>query len=438
MSLDRSKHPPDERPRTHGMPRIAYVLKRFPRLSETFILNEILELERQGVEIEIFSLLEPPREPRHALLRMVQAPVTYLSPLAREGQSKNRGEESLAGKLAKALDHHGGSFGDLFCAKTEQEVRRLYFKATALSLLTQAAGISHLHAHFGSDATTVALLASRLSGIPYSYTAHARDIYHTYVSREIDDHVRRLKMIEAAFVVTVSDYNLRRLSGLCPPTQRHKLHRLYNGVDLSRFCLSRLHPTTPIILGVGRLIEKKGFSDLVAACRVLRDRGFRFRCLIVGDGPERASLEAKIDEADLTSQVELLGPLPQEELVAMLAAARVFALPCVISASGDRDGLPTVLLEALAAAVPVVTTSVAGNPEIVTHQANGLLVPPNNPAAFGEALARLLGDPAEAERMGRSGRLMAEEKFDLRNNVAELKVHFLRSSEHARLDRRCA
>jgi len=414
--------------------RIGYVLKRFPRLSETFVLNEILALERQGVEIEIFSVLKPPREERHSLLSEVRAPVTYLPSVSNLDRIQMmQGLSAAPVSFAEAIGPGLEGFGPLFPAKTSQDVATLHLKAAALAVLAQQRGLYHLHAHFGSDATTVALLAGRLAGIGYSFTAHARDIFHTYASPEADNAMRRLKLREAKFTITVSDYNrayLRELAPLAAP----RIHRLYNGIDLNRFrpAPERRHPG--LIVAVGRLIEKKGFGDLIAACAMMRDAGARFRCQIIGDGPLRGELAAAIDRAGLSDMVELTGPATQENLIAMMGRAAIATLSCVVSASGDRDGLPTVLLEGMALGLPVVTTTTSGGPEIVAHGETGLLVEPGDPASLAASLASLLAEPEAAARMGQAGRKRAERLFSLERNVAVLTDHFRAATGAERLE----
>lgn len=404
--------------------RIGYVLKRFPRLSETFILNEILALERAGIEVEIFSLLRPPKEEgRHALLAEVKAPVTYLpSSVSAARLTLKTGLDAEAGSLPDFYDDLEVS-PPFLSGKSPQDVALLHLKSGLLAFLAHRRGIRHFHAHFGSDATTAALLLSRLTGGSFSYTAHARDIYHTYVSPLNDAQMRRAKMMEAEFIVTVSDYNAKHLRKLCPDAA-HRVHRLYNGIDLTRFVPDQDARRPGRIVAVGRFIEKKGFPILIEACRILRDRGHAFDCLILGDGPMRGELEAQITQLGLMNRVRLGGSLPQEQLIAEMKTGAMVTLPCIVSESGDRDGLPTVLLEAMALGLPVVTTTVSGGPEIVVEGETGHLCPPGNPSALAAALEGLLDAPERAAEMGVAGRIRAERLFDLETNVASLRALF--------------
>lgn len=402
--------------------RVGYVLKRFPRLSETFILNEVLELERQGVHVEIFSLLRPPEEQRHALLSQIKANVTYLP-----GASLAEGwtvREGLDKPRRAAMDALVSSGDPLFSGKMPTEICKLHLKGATVAMLARERGLEHLHAHFGSDATTVALLAGRLVAIPFSFTAHARDIYHTYVDPASDDAMRRVKIAEASFVATVSEFNRKHLAALMGLGEADHVHRLYNGIDLTRFRPSFAGREPGLILAVGRFVEKKGFRDLIDACAALGYSGRKFRCILVGDGPDRPMLQGRAEELGLENKIEFAGAMPQEDLLALMAQASVMALPCVVGESGDRDGLPTVLLEALAAGMPAVTTTVSGGPEIVEDGKNGYLIPPGKSAALADALGRILDDPSHAKSMGEAGRHKAETLFDLRQNVTTLRGYF--------------
>ena len=403
--------------------RVGYILKRFPRLSETFILNEIIALERAGVEVEIFSLLRPPAEDRHALLSELKAPVTYMpSVVSAAHLTIKTGLEADTANFTDFFDETRLR-SPIFSGKSARDMAMLHLKAGVLAFLALRRGLRHFHAHFGSDAATAALLLSRLTGGSFSYTAHARDIYHTYVSPLDDARMRRAKMAEARFVVTVSDYNAAHLRSLCPDAAS-RIHRLYNGIDLTRFVADDCARRPGRIVSVGRFIEKKGFPVLVEACRLLRDRKQSFECLILGDGPMRAELEAQIARSGLGDVVRLGGSLPQERLIAEMQTGAVVALPCIVSESGDRDGLPTVLLEAMALGLPVVTTTVSGGPEIVVDGETGSLCPPGDPAALAAALENLLANPDRAAAMGVAGRIRAERLFDLEKNVAQLQVMF--------------
>ncbi|MFQ5946240.1 MAG: glycosyltransferase family 4 protein, partial [Anaerolineae bacterium] len=263
------------------------------------------------------------------------------------------------------------------------------------------------------------------TGIPYSFTAHAKDIYH----ESVDAALLKEKILGARFVITVSEYNRRHLAELAGEDLTGKILRLYNGIDMTRFQPDpSIYREPDLILAVGRLVEKKGFHHLVQACRLLQDRGCPFQCVIVGDGPEHAPLAQQIITLGLQDRVVLVGALSQERVLDTLKRATVMALPCLVSATGDRDGLPTVLLEALAVGLPAISTTLAGIPEIIDHGKTGLLVPPGDPMLLAKAIEEVLANPDLQERLAREGRSKAEEAFNIRKNVLVLGDLFTRST----------
>jgi len=404
-------------------PKIGYVLKRFPRLSETFILNELLELERLGTSLQIYSLIDVTVEeagsPRHHLVEELKSPVTYLP--ARQPLKKWR---------VKQGRFNQGQFSQQtlkeVCGGDVPPESILLLQSALIGSMAKADGVKHLHAHFGTDAASAAMLASRLTGIPFSFTAHAKDIFHESVDREL----LRQKIREASLVVTVSEFNKRHLAALAGKEAEEKIIRLYNGIDLKRFRPDGSVRREPnLILGVGRLQEKKGFRHLLQACHKLRDSGQAFHCKIVGEGPEREPLARQIVESALQDRVELIGALPQEQLIELLKQAAVFVLPCVISANGDRDALPTVLLESMAAGLPVISSNLVGIPEIIEHGKSGLLVPPGAPAELTAAIKEVLNGPKLQQALASAGRAKVEKLFDLRKNVPLLRDFFVRAVE---------
>ena len=388
--------------------KIAYVVKTYPRLSQTFIVNEILAHEAAGLEIEIFSLRPPKEEDRHAAVDRVRAPVSYL-PAATAG-----GQAELERAARAALPGIGERL-----AATAQEAPEHVGQALALALAVRRRGITHLHAHFGNAATSVARLAGYYAGVPYSFTAHARDIFHENVRPA--DLAR--KLADAAGVVTVSEFNLAYLRHTYGAAAT-RVRRIYNGLDIGRFEFRPPRERPPLILSVGRLIEKKGFADLIDACALLLAEGRIFRCLIVGGGPLAGELAAQIRQLGLESRVQLLGPQPQQEVLRLMHEAAVFAAPCVIGADGDRDGLPTVLLEAMALGCPCVSTDVTGIPEILVDDVTGLLIAQHDPTDVATAVGRLLDDPALRERLAHRARALIEEEFAIQRNTARMRALF--------------
>jgi colanic acid/amylovoran biosynthesis glycosyltransferase len=376
--------------------RIGYVCKMYPRFSETFIVSEILAREAGGEDIEVISL-RPPRDGRfHASLADVRAPVTYLdhdSPKARELWDRLRD-----------LAHEVGS--DVVADLLEVPVREAC-QAIALADLVGERGLTHLHAHFGSVATTVARLAARLAAVTYSFTAHAKDIFH----EDVDPDDLRTKLADAHHVVTVSEYNLAYLRDRYGSAAR-TVHRVYNGLPLGRFPFEDPSGDREVdVVAVGRLVEKKGFEVLVDACAIARDRGRPLRCHIVGTGERETDLADRIRAARLDDQVQLVGALPQDRVRDAVRRAAVMAAPCVVGADGNADGLPTVILEAMALGTPVVSTPVTGIPEAVLDEATGRLVPEHDATALADALLALRDDHAERARLATAARAHVDREF---------------------------
>ncbi len=417
---------------------VGYLLKTFPKVSETFILNEILGLERQGIALEIFSLCRPADSEFHCVSAQVQAPVRYLPyGLSRWALPALKAHVRLCRRdprrYAKAVRSIAGRKEGLTVFK--------FLKAGYLAALLEERGIQHLHAHFANVPATMAELVHLLTGLPFSFTAHAKDIYLS------DPDILNRKIHHAEFVVTCTEYNRAFLQNIS--TNGTPIHRVYHGLDLDRFqpagsagpeggqslvgtVPAGACPHVPMLLSVGRLREKKGFPVLLQACRILKDRGYRFRCQIVGYGPLQPELERLIRALDLTDHVFLLGKKPHTEVLALYRQATVFVLPCQITSDGDRDGIPNVLLEAMAMQVPVVSTDISGIPELIDHMTNGLTVPPENPEALTQALARLLDRPDLRVALGRAGRDKVSERFAHSCATATLQTLFTGTCEVSR------
>jgi glycosyltransferase involved in cell wall biosynthesis len=253
----------------------------------------------------------------------------------------------------------------------------------------------------------VARLAARLAGITYSVTAHAKDIFHEDVQH---DQLRRT-LSDAVAVVTVSDFNLEHLRTTFGADARN-VRRVYNGIDLDGFGYREPGDRPPVIAAVGRLVEKKGFADLITAAGLLRDAGRSFRVDLVGTGALEPELREQVGRLGLKGSVRMLGGLPQGDVARIVGEAAVFAAPCVVGADGNRDGLPTVLLEAMALGTPCVGTPVTGIPEVVADGVTGLLVPESDPVALAAALARLLDDADLRTSLAKSARELIEAEFD--------------------------
>lgn len=398
--------------------KIGYVLKRYPRYSETFVVNEILAHEAAGLEVEIFALRPPSDTHFQDIISRVRAPVTYLS-----------ASGIKAADFWTALGGAAVSSPGLWTALGEagSEDARDVYQAALLAREARLKGITHLHAHFATASTTVARLAAKFAGIPYTFTAHAKDIFHESVCPE--DFRRKLE--DAAGVVTVSDYNLRYLRENYGPAAE-RMRRVYNGLDLQRFTYKAPLHRLPKIVAVGRLVEKKGFADLIGACATLAASGWRFTCEIVGSGELEADLRGRIEQSGAGGIVRLIGPRPQAEVVRLVQEAAAFVAPCVLGEDGNRDGLPTVLLEAMALGTPVVSTDVTGIPEVLRDGETGLLVPQRNPAALAGVISRLTRDSTLRIRLADRARRLIETDFNVHANAAHLREIFAQSARSSR------
>jgi colanic acid/amylovoran biosynthesis glycosyltransferase len=386
--------------------KLGYLFERFPAFTQTFCAREIAEIYRQGSAPPVYSIRRPTGTgPSNIPLENV--PVYYLP-------DTNSLEFKIKTKLiASSLKELWSGSGDL-------RDKGRFREAAYLGQRLKKARVSHVHVHFAGLASRTAWWLKRLFGITYSFTGHANDIF----CPKPDQRVSLGELVrEASFVVVVSDFGTKWLRRSFPDSA-HKIHRVYNGLDLSVFksAVSEHHPVR--LLSIGRLIEKKGFKFLIEACRLLRSSGLPFVCQIVGEGPEHNRLEELILEYHLSDMVQLTGPLPQTKLVETLAQSSVFVFPAIHDSSGDTDNLPTVLIEAMASRLPIVATEIAGIPEIVQHNENGLLVPEKDPARLADAIRVMAGDEALLERFGSASRRIAEEKFALLHTVGELKKLF--------------
>jgi glycosyltransferase involved in cell wall biosynthesis len=390
--------------------RVGYVLKRYPRYSETFVVNEILAHEAAGHEIVIFPLRPPMDTHFQDAIARVRAPVDYVPSEAPKATK-------LWDELRAARDELPGLCGSLEDALSDDAVSLR--QAVIVASRARRLGLEHLHAHFGTSATTVARLAGRFAGLPYSFTAHAKDIFHESVDPE--DLARKIR--DAGAVVTVSDFNLAHLRGL-HRRDATRIHRVYNGLDLERFAFESPGDRRPLVVGVGRLVEKKGFPVLIDACRILKERGTDFACRIIGTGDLKDALEARIAELGVGDRVELAGPRPQVEIIQEVRSAAVLAAPCIVGEDGNRDGLPTTLLEAMALGTPCVSTDVTGIPEVIRDGDTGLLVAQESAPELADALERLLRDAGLRERLAKNARALIESEFDVHRNAARVREAF--------------
>ena len=408
--------------RSEKPPTVGYVVSTWPRLSQTFVLREILAVERLGVPVRIFSTKDPGGEPIHGDVAQVRAGVTYLT-------LHGHWKQVLRANLRLARHRPGRYVSTLLSALRyrRRSVVRRFFQAGYLADLLRRQPVDHLHAHFATAPALVTMFAHQLTGIPYTFTAHARDIY---VGRQPELLCAQMRQSKA--VVTVSEYNRHYLSSLLGPTANGKVRRIYNGLDLQQFTYERPSTAaaeTPVILSVCRLIEKKGLGDLLAAADILRRRGSSFRVEIIGTGPLKPTLEAEVMRCGLEDVVTFLGAQPQEEVHRAYRRATIFALPCIVTSEGDRDGIPTVLLEAMASGIPVVSTAVSGIPELIDSGHDGLLVGPHDPGMLADALGLLLADAELRDRLAQVARRTIETQFAIDRSAQQLLALFCHGSE---------
>ncbi|MBG6180254.1 glycosyltransferase family 4 protein [Arthrobacter sp. CAN_A1] len=397
--------------------RTGYILKIYPRFSETFIVTEILAREAAGDDLEIFSL-RPPIDPRfHPELARVQAPVTYVSKPTKIAEGW-----AIMAAADGVIPHFGERFAQLLPGLAGLDPVEVHQGVELATLLSQR-GITHVHAHFGSLAARTAKIASDLTGIPFSFTAHAKDIFH----EEVDLEVLRNLIGSAHHVVTVSDFNLAYLERLFPD-QLGQVHLVYNGLELDRFPFIAPAAPGPVlrVAAVGRLVEKKGFSLLIDAVAELVRRGVAVEVRIAGGGELQDELAQQIGRHHLGSTITLLGPRTQAEVVELLRWADVFTAPCVVGQDGNADGLPTVLLEAMAMGVPCIASDVTGIPEVITNadsgsapdagpgdgSQTGILVRSGEVSELVGALVTVASSSFDRQAVARAARRVIEQNFD--------------------------
>ncbi len=385
---------------------LAMLVKRFPRLSETFVFNEIVELRRQQIPLQLFAIMNPHEPHVQPEAEAMRGEVCYLR--------RDDGWRSWVGlwgcMVAAAFAHPRGVASAVRFAFSRGTLATWKHLAEASRLvgMLDAMGAGHLHAHFAHGPSSVAYLAHRISGISFSFTAHAKDLYTT------NPATVSLRARSAEFVVTCTRANGEYLTQLMGAEAGRKLHVLPHGVDLDRFGAVKRSPISGRILSIGRMVPKKGFDRLVRALGIVASRGAIFDCRIFGGGPLSAALQSAAADAGIARLLHLGGARMQQDLLKEYAHAEVFALSPVVTDDGDRDGVPNVLIEAMACGIPVVATAISGIPELIEDGVTGLLVPADDAAALAAAIERLLGDEALRRRLGEaaSRRVFASRALD--------------------------
>src|SRR6266699_1813691 len=402
--------------------RLGYLYSRYPVVSQTFCDAEMLALERLGIDLEIGSIYPPLTSLRYKQISRLRGPIHYAPPqtILRIWEQNAKATRKWPGKL---VDRHERKYGP--SAKAEQRARNALYFADFF----RRSGVDHFHVHFANRAAHTAIFLKEISGIPFSVTAHGQDFMKDLGS---DDLLREI-CAAAEFVAAEPDYSCELLCRRCPDSAA-KIHRVYNGIDLERFPMTNGEPPrpprseqpvaapyqAPRVISVGRLVEFKGFEHLIDACAELARRGFDFACDIIGDGPLRETLRSKIAKLNVSSRINLLGSLSQKAVLEKLRDADIFALASTADVQGATDVFPTVILEAMASARPVVSTRLAGMLDYVVDGETGVLVSPGDPTALTEALAQLVCDRELRLRYGRAGRMRIEQHFRIEQTVVPL------------------
>jgi len=391
--------------------RIGYVLKRYPRLSETFIVQEILQMEARGTDLVLFPIMDPGEPLQNPAVHRVRAPIYYLQRSFRQDLPR------MLGSHVRLLVRHPIGYiravGHLLRGSRSLASFRAFAQAGRLGDLAIENGVHHLHAHFAHNPASLARYASLFTGISYSFTAHAKDLYLSRPGSLVN------KAELASFIATCTQFNQGYLHEILPSKLHHKIHVVYHGVDTEGFVppATRTIRAVPRIVSVGRLVPKKGYTHLIEAARLVRERGIPFRLDIYGGGELRDALRAQIAQAGLGQEVHLHGSCTQEDLMAIYRASDLFALSPVVTDNGDRDGIPNVLLEAMASGLPAVSTDISGIPELIVDRRNGLLVPPGDSAALADALDELLLSDSLRAHLGAEARNFVVRRFDARENI---------------------
>ena len=409
-----------DRPLAAGV--IAVILKGYPRLSETFIAQELHALEARGVALALFSLRHPTDRETHPIHASIRAPVFYLPEYLHEEPARVWRAWRAAARLPGYRDALAAWWRDFRRDPTRSRIRRLG-QAFVLAV-DLPRDVVQLHAHFLHTPASVTLYAAILRGLPWSCSAHAKDIWTT------PEWEKREKLEACAWVTTCTEVNARHLRDLARADRPVDL--IYHGIDTLRFppppsahrTCDGADPGRPVsILAVGRAVDKKGFDDLLAAlARIPPDR--HWRLVHIGGGPLLRKLKDTARGLGLADRIHWRGAQAQAAVLDAYRAADIFALPCRVAADGDRDGLPNVLLEAQSQKLACVSTRISGIPELIHDDVTGLLVEPRAVAPLADALTRLIADPALRQRLGEAGFLRATSDFSLDAGADRLAARF--------------
>lgn len=428
-----------ERHKASTPTRVAYIMSRFPKLTETFVLFEMLAVEKQGAEIEVFPLLRARNSSAHPeaagivskvkeLLRRPES-TAVMHPEAKRFVDRAHFVPFLNREIVfdqlyflfrrpwiylsvlwTLIRANWGSANFLLGGLA------LFPKCVHFARQMQKRDVTHVHAHFANHPAAAAMIISRLTDIPYSFTGHGSDL-------QVDQHMLREKVQYAKQVVAISDDNRRLIESVCGAEAARRVSIIHCGVDTEVFestPRTEQQSDSLRIVSVGTLYEVKGHTHLIEACRMLKQLGVNFHLYLVGDGPLREDLQCQTIDADLSDYVSFLGRCTRDQIAAVLRESDVLVAPSIPAADGRREGIPVVLMEAMASGLPVVASRISGIPELVTDEINGLLVPAADPIALANAMSQLAHDPVMRSRLGRNARATVEGEFDLHKNARRL------------------
>ncbi len=411
-------------PTMHQPPKLAYLMSRFPKISETFILFEILEMEKLGASVEVYPLLRERQPVMHPEAEKICARAHFMPFVSWFIVRANfyfmltrplRYWATLIEVLFGTMPHRNFLFGAL----------AYWPKAVAFAFRMKQQGIAHMHAHFCNHPTLVAFIIHRLTGIPYSFIAHGSDLHknRTMLGK---------KVASSSFALTVSRFNLEVMHSACEAPERKKTRILHCGIDPEIFLPKKKTASAGKlrIVCVASFEEVKGHKHLVEACRLLRERGLAFVCDLIGDGPQRAAVTEQIKAGHLEDHVIVHGSMQRRDVVNMLTQADVKVLASVPTAEGKREGVPVVLMEAMACALPVISSKLSGIPELVEHERTGILLQPGDAQALANALQRLHNEPELRQRMGLAGREKVLHEYNLKANSRQLLEWIIAEQKH--------